>query len=475
MDNRSPDQEPKPGATACEEADARPSTGSTPQRSETPDVPKHAEIPPPPSIGETQDSAGQKGRASSAVEGDRPLTDAGSDHPARSGGQKPRSDRSLVSQGFSALVWPLRFLGRSLSSGIRRLFVIRKEIHTLESLLLGLLCVATCFGLWWWATAGQGEERMLSPAELPSPAETFGSFKSLWFDRALTRNLYASLRRVILGFGLAAAVGIPIGVLAGCFRRVQSFFAPLTVFGRNIPIAALIPLTFSLFGIQEMQKIMFIFIACVAFIISDTAHNIASIDQRYIDTAYTLGARRKDIVLKVLVPLSMPDIVSSLRVLFGLAFGYIMLAELVKLGGESGGLGDIIMISQRRGKKEHILLVLLIIPLVAMALDRILLEIQRQLYPHRYGGAGILHRLGRLIANGWEDLTGFFRRGSSHLLFAASSAGTPGANPSTSTLPPALPRPADTVREAASPPESAPQTEPAPSPSMDDSEEEKAP
>ena len=101
----------------------------------------------------------------------------------------------------------------------------------------------------------------------PSPAETFASFPSLWFDRALTRNLLTTLRRLSLGFGLAALVGVPLGVLCGCFPRVQAFFLPVTLFGRNIPVAALIPLTFSLFGIGELQKVMFIFIACVAFIV----------------------------------------------------------------------------------------------------------------------------------------------------------------------------------------------------------------
>ena len=97
-------------------------------------------------------------------------------------------------------------------------------------------------------------------------------------------------------------------------------------------------------------------------------------------------------ILKVLVPLAMPSIFNSLRLLFGLAFGYIMLAETIKLGGESGGLGDIINTSQRRGPREHIILVLLIIPLVALAIDRALFWIQRELFPYRYGGAGMLNQ-----------------------------------------------------------------------------------
>jgi len=289
---------------------------------------------------------------------------------------------------------------------------IRNEISPWEALIFGLLCVLAVFGVWWLVTAGEPHERILSPLKLASPAETFATFDSLWFDRALTRNIFASLRRVTFGFGLAAVVGIPIGVLCGCFSRVNAFFTPLTIFGRNIPIAALIPLTFSLFGIEERQKVMFIFIACVAFIVTDTARAISDVGSEYMDTAYTLGAKRRQVILKVLFPLALPSIFNSLRLLFGLAFGYIMLAEVLKFGNEAGGLGDIIITSQHRGPKEHITLVLLIIPIVAFGIDRLLYLVQKQLFPYRYGGAGVLQRIVTFCLNRWEDLKGLFWRRS---------------------------------------------------------------
>jgi ABC-type nitrate/sulfonate/bicarbonate transport system permease component len=290
------------------------------------------------------------------------------------------------------------------------MFTLRREVPRWQALAVGALCIACCFGIWRVLTVGEPEERILSPGVVPSISETFGSFHSLWFDRALTRNLWASLRRVALGFGLAAAVGVPIGVLCGCFPWLNAFLAPLTIFGRNIPVAALIPLTFSLFGIGEFQKIMFIFIACVAFVVFDTARAVRDIDDRYIDTAYTLGASRLQIILKVLVPLALPSVFDSMRLLFGLAFGYIMLAELITFGGQAGGLGDIINVSQHRGPQAHILLVLMIIPLVALAIDRLLLWIERQLFPYQYGGAGLLHGLMRWALRCWEDFLGLFFR-----------------------------------------------------------------
>jgi NitT/TauT family transport system permease protein len=292
---------------------------------------------------------------------------------------------------------------RSNGGGI---WALRRPIPQWFGIALGMLCILTVLGIWWFLTRGIPEERILQYSSLPSPAETFdkAQLRNLWFDNALTRNLAASLRRVVLGFSLAAVVGIPLGILCGCFPWVNSFLAPINVFGRNIPIAALIPLTFALFGIGELQKVMFIFIAAVAFVMMDTASAVADVSSRYIDTAYTLGASRRQIILKVLVPLAMPRVFNSLRLLFGLAFGYIMLSELVTEGGSAGGLGNIINVAQRRGRQETILLVLMVIPAVALAIDRVLYMIQRSLFPYQYASSGVLHNAWRGVMHGAEDL-----------------------------------------------------------------------
>ncbi|MFH0901738.1 MAG: ABC transporter permease subunit, partial [Pseudomonadota bacterium] len=85
------------------------------------------------------------------------------------------------------------------------------------------------------------------------------------------------------------------------------------------------------------------------------------------------------IVMKVLVPLALPSIYTSLRHLFGLAFGYIMLAELINA---EHGLGYLLSVSQRRGLAEHIFLILLVIGILAYGIDRLLAWFQRGLFPY---------------------------------------------------------------------------------------------
>jgi ABC-type nitrate/sulfonate/bicarbonate transport system permease component len=261
------------------------------------------------------------------------------------------------------------------------LLTLRLSPPPLTRRLVGAAAMGVVVLLWWLATTGLGsEDRLISPIILPSPAEVVRSFPTLLNERALVQSIAATLQRVLIGFGLAALVGVPLGIVAGAWRVAEAAGAPLAVFGRNLPVAALIPLTILWFGIDEMQKVMFIFIACVPFVYSDTVAAVANVPARYVETAQTLGASASQIVRKVLVGLALPDIYSSLRHLFGLAFGYIMLAELINA---QHGLGYLLMTSQRRGLSEHIILILIIIGLLAYGIDRLLFWFERGLFPHR--------------------------------------------------------------------------------------------
>ena len=263
----------------------------------------------------------------------------------------------------------------------RPLLALRISPPRMTRRLVGAGSVALVVLVWWIATTGLGsEDRWISPVILPSPLEVMRSFPVLLNERALMQSIAATLKRVLVGFGLAAAIGVPLGILAGSWRVIESAGAPLALFGRNLPVAALIPLTILWFGIDETQKVMFIFIACAPFVYADAVAAITSVPDRYVETAQTLGATPLQVVFKVLVPLSLPDIYNSLRHLFGLAFGYIMLAELINA---QHGLGFLLMTSQRRGMSEHIILILIIIGLLAYGIDRLLFFFQRGLFPHR--------------------------------------------------------------------------------------------
>lgn len=246
---------------------------------------------------------------------------------------------------------------------------------------LGALGVGIVVFVWWVLTYGAvPESRMVSPVLLPSPWEVMKSVPVLFRERDLIASIVATLKRVLSGFGLAIIIGVPLGILAGSYRLFDALTGPLSLFARNIPVAVLIPLTMLWFGIDETQKTMFIFIATAPFVFFSAARAVIDVHERYVETAQTLGASSRQVIAKVLIALALPDIFSSLRSLFGLAFGYIMLGELVNA---KFGLGFLLMNSQRRGLTEHIFAILILIGLLAYGIDRLLLFFERGLFPYR--------------------------------------------------------------------------------------------
>lgn len=257
---------------------------------------------------------------------------------------------------------------------------LRQDLPRWGRLLLGASLLILLIVLWTAVTAGEVETRVVAPTILPSPWEVLGSWGSLVHDRDLFGSIMATLRRVFFGFGLAVLVGVPLGMFAGAWRPLSAFLGPLVLFARNIPIAALVPLTMVWFGLGEVQKIMFIFMATFAFIFSDASAEVNSVPEKYVETSQTLGVKPWQIFLHVLVPLALPAVVTKLRALFGLAFGYIMLAELVNT---NSGLGFLLRMSQRRGQTEHMFLVLFVITILAYVLDRGFLWLQRGMFPYK--------------------------------------------------------------------------------------------
>ena len=257
---------------------------------------------------------------------------------------------------------------------------IREPLALWQSWLLGILPLVVLLLAWVFVTTGAPEERVISPTILPSPAEVVKSFPLLWFDRAVTRNLAVSFQRVIEGFALAVAVSFPLGVLMGAFTKVKAAFTPLTVFGAYLPIPTLVPLTLSLFGTGELQKVMFLALAFSIYLVPLFVAAVDEVDDTYLKTAYTLGASRGQAVLHVLLPISWPDLWQAMRLGFGVGWSYILLAEMVDVGR---GLGGIIITSQRRGPREHIYLVLALIVVVAFVTDRLWATAGRFLFPYR--------------------------------------------------------------------------------------------
>jgi NitT/TauT family transport system permease protein len=260
------------------------------------------------------------------------------------------------------------------------LLKIRGGVPRGASIALGALPIAFMFLLWWQFTAGPPEERRIGPSILPSPVEVMQSVPELVRSRDLLHHVWASIRRVCLSFILSLTLVLPLGILMGSFGSIGSVFTPVATASGYIPIATLVPLTMSWFGIDELQKIMFLAMAFGIYLLPLVVNAIESVPDIYLRTSYTLGATRWQVIYRVLIPIALPDLWHAMRLAFGVGWTYIVLAEVVVM---VDGLGFLIQNSFRRGPREHIYLVILAITLIAWVADLAWERLGRVLFPYR--------------------------------------------------------------------------------------------
>ncbi len=225
------------------------------------------------------------------------------------------------------------------------------------------------------------ETRIISPSMLPSPSEVSRSLPSLWSDRYLPKNILFSFLRVGAGFLVAFIIVFPMALLMGTFSKFKALIAPLMLFAGYLPIPALVPLFMILFGTNELQKVMFLAFGFAIYLLPLFVKALEEVDNVYLQTGYTLGAGKFQILNNILLPIAMPNLYDAMRLGFGIGWGYIILAEMVDMG--SFGVGTLILTSQRRGPREDIYLVLIAIVFMAFITDKIWEKVGEQLFPYR--------------------------------------------------------------------------------------------
>ena len=212
---------------------------------------------------------------------------------------------------------------------------------------------------------------------LPSPTEVLRAFPVLHFQEALVRSAAWSLYRVTMGFVLSGLVAIPLGLLMGTFPAVKHFLSPLVDPLRFLPISALVPLFLVWFGIEETMKIMLLFVGTLVYLLPLVVEAVEGVDDVYLQTATTLGATRWQLVRYVLIPGSLPAIGEALRVMNGIGWTYVILAEIVNA---RYGLGHIITVAGKRSHVDQIFAGVIVILLIGVATDVLIRIVNKQLF-----------------------------------------------------------------------------------------------
>ncbi len=250
--------------------------------------------------------------------------------------------------------------------------------RNLSTRWISVLTLASLLALWWAVTASG----LVEPLFLPSPAAVLQKGWLLattgYMDATLWQHLAASLGRIGLALGCAVLTAIPVGIAIGANRIARGVLDPLIEFYRPIPPLAYLPLIVIWCGIGELSKVLLIYLAIFAPIAIATATGVRTVDPAKLRAAQSLGATRVQLIRHVILPSALPDILTGVRIGLGVGWSTLVAAELI---AATSGLGFMVQSAAQFLVTDVVVLGILVIALIAFALEMGLRALQRRLVP----------------------------------------------------------------------------------------------
>ncbi|PKO28233.1 MAG: ABC transporter permease [Betaproteobacteria bacterium HGW-Betaproteobacteria-9] len=232
--------------------------------------------------------------------------------------------------------------------------------------------------LMWAALAAWGG---MDPTFLPSPTAVLAKTWTWATETGLLEDMGISVYRVVAGFVLSAVIALPLGLLIGSFRSVQALLEPLTDLIRYMPAVAFIPLVMLWVGIDEGSKIAIIFIGTFFQMVLMVAEDVRRVPAAQVEAAQTMGANRRELLEKVILPSAKPALLDTLRITMGWAWTYLVVAELV---AANSGLGYAILRAQRFLQTDTIFAGIIVIGLIGLVTDQLFRWLHRRAFPWLY-------------------------------------------------------------------------------------------
>ena len=223
---------------------------------------------------------------------------------------------------------------------------------------------------------------VISLDSFTSPARVLAALKELLWEEnpairgSLVSHVWASLQEVVLGFLLAACVGVPVGLLMGWSRITYNLLDPIVELLRPIPPTAWVAISLLLLGLGLQQKIFVVFIGTLSPILITTLDGVKGLERILLKVARTHNATQFDTIRKVFLPALLPAILTSFRVGIGMGWMVVVAAELI---AAEAGLGFLLMQAYRIFRLDVMVAVMFIIGLLAFLMDRAMRELQRWL------------------------------------------------------------------------------------------------
>jgi len=255
------------------------------------------------------------------------------------------------------------------------LFTIRKETSRQARVALAFASWGVIVVLWFALTHFD----VLPPLTLPRPVGVIRSFGYLWTEYNLLGNVLMSWWRIAQAFFWCALIAIPLGLLMASFRWLHDLLNPVAAPMRGMPLTAFLPAFIALFGIEEQMKVAFLWFGMFFYLLAVVVEEVNRVDHSLLETAYTLGARRRH-VLWLMFRASFPAIFSSFRILYDIGWTYVILAEMINA---RKGVGYMVEAARKVLDFERVYAGIIAIGVAAFLFRLLLTLLERFLFPWR--------------------------------------------------------------------------------------------
>jgi taurine transport system permease protein len=246
------------------------------------------------------------------------------------------------------------------------------------STAISVVTMLSIFGLWWLAS----HLGWMPPLFLPTPETVL---QRLWesargnlTDAPLATNFGWSMFRVFTAFFLACLTAIPVGIAMGVSRIARGIFDPPIEFYRPLPPLAYLPLIIIWFGIDELSKVLLIYLACFAPLAMSSRAGVRSVSQEQIHAAYSMGASKWQVIWHVIIPAAMPEILTAMRISIGFGWTTLVAAEMV---AATHGLGQMVLNASNFLRTDIVIMGIIVIGTIAYMFDLLMRFVEHKVVP----------------------------------------------------------------------------------------------
>ncbi|HYS66646.1 MAG TPA: ABC transporter permease [Paraburkholderia sp.] len=255
---------------------------------------------------------------------------------------------------------------------------ITRAIPTRQRIAISATAVALVIGVWQLAGGLGWVDSLLLPPPTRIVQTAFALVRNGYQHVPLWDHVAVSVVRALSAFIVAILVGIPLGLWMGASPIISAALSPFVEFLRPLPKIALIPLTVVWLGIGEESKFFLIFISAVLSIIVGSSAAVAGVSRSRIRLARTLGANRRQIFFRVILPDTLPELFLSVRLSVGIGWTSLIAAEMV---AATSGLGWMVVNAGNYLRTDVVVLGIFLLGVIGYGLDLLLVGVERVLVP----------------------------------------------------------------------------------------------